>query len=63
MTLIEGEEITQPPQGTLCNRTACKTSHNVVCWNTSTREWYCISCAKRINAAAEYKICFLVDLL
>lgn len=49
--LVKGE--------TSCNRTDCqKPLHNGErWWNTSTRAWYCIVCARRINETQV--ICFL----
>lgn len=33
----------------LCNRTACQTGRNVFMWNTSTKAYYCVKCARAIN--------------
>ena len=34
--------------GGLCNRTACR-EPGARWWNTSTRKFYCVMCASRIN--------------
>lgn len=33
-----------------CYRTACNAKQNVIFYNTSTKKYYCPSCAKKINA-------------
>lgn len=45
-----------------CNRTACQ-QPGAVWWNSSTRAYYCQSCARKINEFSEkadgYALCIL----
>jgi hypothetical protein len=43
-------DITKPigTYGGLCNRTACR-EEGAKWWNTSTRKYYCVMCASKIN--------------
>lgn len=45
---------------TRCNRTACQVELHIGrrWWNSSTRAFYCASCARRINEASP-GLCFL----
>jgi hypothetical protein len=43
----------------VCHRKVC--NNPATCWNTSTREYYCIPCARKINQAAGKDICSMPD--
>ena len=45
---LSWEEAKQFMGNNECNRTVCN-NMNAVCWNTSTRAFYCVSCAQMIN--------------
>jgi hypothetical protein len=41
-----------------CARHVCQTAvSRVWYWNYSTRDWYCETCARRINTAMDGEIC------
>jgi len=46
--MTEGKGI----QGENCNRTACQKPKSANYYNTVTRKWYCLQCAREIEKSA-----------
>jgi hypothetical protein len=61
---LERSKIMDGKGVTRCNRTACQNELYMVkrWWNSSTRAWYCQSCAFRINETSP-DLCVREDLM